>query len=230
MIHLIFGFLITLAIYWSVKWCYRSSHNKALLSPLFLTPIFIVTFLVWNNISYESYYTSAKYLTDTLQPATIALAIPLFKYFEVLKKNAFQIVLSVLFGSIIAISSSAYIAGLFGLNVQMVDSLIPRSVTTPMAMDISQSIGGVPAITAVFVILTGIIGSLIGPVIIKFLRINNCIARGVLLGTSAHASGTTKAFEFGSISGTISSVSMILTGFITIFTAPIMVNFLIKVN
>jgi predicted murein hydrolase (TIGR00659 family) len=221
MANYLLGFLMTVAIYGVTKRVYQSSHNKALLSPLFLTPIFLVSFLLWSNTPYETYNESAKYLTKSLQPATIALSIPLFKYFEVLKKNALQIVVSVLFGSIIAILSSAYIGELFGLNIQMVDSLIPRSVTTPMAMDISQNIGGIPAITAVFVILTGIIGSLIGPFIIKTLKINSCIARGVLLGTSSHASGTTKAFEFGSISGTISSVSMILAGFITIFTAPL---------
>ncbi len=228
MIYHLFGFLITIAIYWIARRTYRSSNNKALLSPLFVTPILLVAFLLWSNIPYESYNTSAKYLTKTLQPATIALAIPLYKYFEVLKKNALQIVISVIFGSIIAISSSAYIAGLFGLNAHIIDSLIPRTVTAPMAMDISQSIGGTPAVTAVFAILTGIIGSLIGPFIIRSLRIKDCIARGVLLGTSSHAAGTTKAFEFGSISGTISSVSMILTGFITIFTAPLLVNYFIK--
>lgn len=225
MIYTVLGFFVTIAIYACTKWLYRSSHNKALLSPLLLAPIFLVIFLLWNKIPYESYNESAKYLTYTLQPATIAFAIPLFKYFKVLKKNALLIVSSVFLGSILAISSSVFIAGLFGLNVQMIDSLIPRSVTTPLAINISESIGGIPAITAVFVILTGIVGSLIGPFIIKTLKIDNCIARGVLLGTSAHASGTTKAFEFGSISGTISSVSMILTGFITIFAAPFMVNF-----
>lgn len=225
MIDVVFGFLITIAIYWSVKWVYRSFNNKALLSPLFLTPIFLVIILLWSNIPYESYNASAKYLSLTLQPATIALAVPLYKYFDVFKKNALQIVLSVLFGTVIAIFSSAILARGLDLNTEMIGSLIPHSVTTPMAMDISQVIGGIPAITAVFVILTGIIGSLIGPTLIKFLRINNCIARGVLLGTSSHASGTTKAFEFGSTSGTISSVSMILTGFITILAAPLIVNF-----
>jgi predicted murein hydrolase (TIGR00659 family) len=228
MIYNLFGFFITIAIYWVTKRFYRSSNNKALLSPLFVTPIFLVVFLLWSNIPYESYSTSAKYLTKTLQPATIALAIPLYKNFSVLKKHASQLLLSVFFGSIIAITSSAYIADLFGLNTHIIDSLIPRTVTAPMAMDISRSIGGTPAITAVFAILTGIIGSLIGPFIIRSLRIKDCIARGVLLGTSSHAAGTTKAFEFGSISGTISSVSMILTGFITIFVAPLMVNFFIK--
>jgi len=228
MIYTVFGFLITITIYWIAKRVYRSSKNKALLSPLLLTPIFLVAFLLWSHIPYESYNTSAQYLTKTLQPATMALAIPLYKHFNVLKKHASQILLSVVFGSLIAISSSAYIAGLLGLNTQMIDSLIPRTVTAPMAMDISQSIGGAPAITAVFAILTGIIGSLIGPFIINSLKIKDCIARGVLLGTSSHAAGTTKAFEFGSISGTISSVSMILTGFITIFAAPLMVNFLAR--
>ncbi|MEA4900932.1 LrgB family protein [Desulfitobacterium sp.] len=226
MIFNVFGFIITIAIYWGAKRIYRSSNNKALLSPLFITPLFLIILLLWSNTPYESYNTSAKYISYALQPATIALAVPLYKYFDLFKKNALPIVLSVLFGTGVALSSSELFAHLFHLDSEMIGSLIPHSVTTPMAMDISQVIGGIPAITAVFVIITGIIGSLIGPTIIKHLKINNCIARGILLGTSAHASGTTKAFEFGTTSGTISSVSMILTGFITIFAAPIMVNLL----
>lgn len=222
----VFGFLITIFIYWSFRWLYRSSNNQALLSPLFLTPIFLVIFLLGSNISYEAYNFSAKYLSYALQPATIALAVPLYKYFDVLKKNAQQIVLSVLFGTLIAITSSALFARWFNLDTEMAISLIPHSVTTPLAMNISQVIGGIPSMTAVFVILTGIIGSLIGPTLIKAFKINNCITRGILLGTSAHASGTTKAFEFGTTSGTISSISMILTGFMTIVAAPFLVNFL----
>ncbi|NMA69041.1 MAG: LrgB family protein [Desulfitobacterium sp.] len=224
MIKGVFGILITILLYIGIRKAYRHFDNKPLLSPLFITPIVLVAILLWQGIPYENYHLSAKYLTNILQPATIALAIPLYKYFELLKKNFAKILISIFFGTIVAITSTAAISGLFNLNGEMANSMIPHSVTASIAIDISQSIGGIPAITAVFVVLTGIIGSIIGPIIIKYLRIENCIARGVLLGTSAHASGTSKAFEFGSISGTISSVSMILTGIFTIFAAPIFVS------
>lgn len=112
------------------------------------------------------------------------------------------------------------IAKVLHLNTQIVDSLIPRSVTTPIAMGVSESIGGIPAITAVFVIMTGLLGSIIGPIIIQLFRIENEIARGVLLGTGAHGAGTSKAFEFSSITGTISSLSMILAALITLLMVP----------
>lgn len=218
------GFIITIVLYSVIRKAYQHFDNNAFLSPLFITPIILVAFLLWKGIPYETYHSSAKHLTTILQPATIALAVPLYKYFEMVKKNIVKILTSILLGTIVAITSTTIIASLFNLNGEMASSMIPHSVTASIAIDISQNIGGIPAITAVFVILTGIIGSIIGPIIIKYLHIDNCIARGVLLGTSAHASGTSKAFEFGSISGTISSVSMILTGIFTIFAAPILVS------
>lgn len=211
--------LLTIAAYWLAKWVYQRKPH-VFLSPLLVTPILLVGILVGTDTSYDNYYAGAKWLTDMLQPATIAFAIPLYKNFAVLKKHASEVVASVLLGSIMAIVSSALFAQWFHLNTRMVDSLAPRSVTTPIAMEVSESIGGIPAITAVFVIITGLLGSIIGPLIIQRLRIQNEIARGVVLGTSAHNAGTSKAFEFSSISGTISSVCMILTALITLLIAP----------
>jgi putative effector of murein hydrolase len=109
----------------------------------------------------------------------------------------------------------------------MVNSLIPRSVTTPIAMNISQIIGGVPNITAVFVIITGLLGTMLGPMIVKWFRIESEVARGVLLGTGAHGTGTSKAFEFSSLTGTISSISMIVSALLTLGIAPILISLLV---
>lgn len=214
-----FCLLLTIVTYWVAKKCYQYKPI-VLLSPLLVTPVLLISFLIGTNIPYESYDSGAKWLTDMLQPATIAFAIPLYKNFAVLKKHAAAVLASVFLGSIMAVLSSVWLAEVLNLNTRMIDSLAPRSVTTPIAMEISQTIGGIPAITAVFVIITGLLGTLIGPAIIQHFRIHNDIARGVVLGTSAHGAGTSKAFEFGSVSGTISSISMILTALISLLVTP----------
>lgn len=217
---ILFSFIITIVLYSGAKICYKRKP-KIYLSPLVTTPIFIVALLVFANIPYDTYNSGAKWLSFMLQPATIGFAVPLYKYRATLKKHAAEIILSVLFGSIIAILSSAWLAELLSVNNELTDSLIPRSVTTPIAMDVSAMLGGIPSATAVFVIITGLLGSLLGPFVIRLFKIENEIARGVLFGTGAHAVGTSKAFEFSSATGTISSLAMILAAIITVCAAPL---------
>ncbi|GGA30698.1 CidB/LrgB family autolysis modulator [Paenibacillus physcomitrellae] len=214
--------LFTLTVYWVCKKVYKSKP-RVYFSPLLVTPIILVGVLLLSKIPYPTYNQGGKLLTDLLQPATIAFAVPLYKYFHVLKKHAVEIVVSVLCGSIAAVISSAFLAKWMHLDASLIHSLVPRSVTTPIAMNVSQVIGGVPNMTAVFVIITGILGTMIGPVILKLFKIESEVARGVLLGTSAHGTGTSKAFEISSLTGTISSISMILAGLITLGIAPVFI-------
>ncbi|MNP58708.1 Inner membrane protein YohK [compost metagenome] len=123
-------------------------------------------------------------------------------------------------------SSSAVLAKWMHLDITLVTSLIPRSVTTPIAMNVSEVIGGIPNITAVFVIITGLMGAMLGPVVMKMFHIENEVARGVLFGTSAHGTGTSKAFELSSLTGTISSISMILAALFTLGAAPMILSLL----
>jgi predicted murein hydrolase (TIGR00659 family) len=210
---------LTVAVYLLAKRIYASSA-KMYASPLIITPLFIISFLLIMGIPYDSYNAGGKWLTDLLQPATIAFAIPLYKNFKVLKKHAAEIAAGVLSGSITAVISSILLAKWLHLSSDLAASLVPRSVTTPIAMNISQSIGGVPSITAVFVIMTGILGTMMGPAVLRLFRIDNEIARGVSLGTAAHGTGTSKAFELSSLTGTISSLSMILMALFSIGVAP----------
>jgi predicted murein hydrolase (TIGR00659 family) len=210
---------LTLLVYLLAKQLYASS-GKMYTSPLIITPVVIIGILLVSGIPYESYNAGGKWLTDLLQPATIAFAIPLHKNFKVLKKHAAEIAAGVLSGTVIAVLSSMLLAKWLHLSGELATSLVPRSVTTPIAMSISQSIGGVPSITAVFVILTGVLGTMMGPSVLRLFRIDNEIARGVSLGTAAHGTGTSKAFEFSSLTGTISSIAMILTALFSIGLAP----------
>ncbi|MNP31428.1 Inner membrane protein YohK [compost metagenome] len=123
--------------------------------------------------------------------------------------------------------SSVYLAKWMHLNSSLVTSIVPRSITTPIAINVSEVIGGVPNITAVFVIITGLLGTIIGPSVLKIFHIDNDVARGILLGTSAHGMGTSKAFELSALSGTISSISMILAALFTLGMAPYMMNMML---
>lgn len=210
---------LTIAVYLLAKRIYTSS-GKMYASPLIITPLLIISFLLMTGNSYESYNAGGKWLSDLLQPATIAFAIPLHKNFKVLKKHAAEIAAGVLTGTVTAVISSMLLAKWLHLSGDLATSLVPRSVTTPIAMSISQSIGGVPSITAVFVILTGVLGTMMGPSVLRLFRIDNEIARGVSLGTAAHGTGTSKAFELSSLTGTISSIAMILTALFSIGLAP----------
>ncbi len=222
----LFYLSLTLGVYYSAKKIYQK-WSKVYLSPLLITPVILVVFLLSVGVPYESYNSGGQWLSDLLQPATVAFAVPLYKHFKVLKKHAVEIIASVLFGSIVAMVSSVFLAKWMHLSNSLVTSLMPRSITTPIAINVSQVIGGVPNITAVFVILTGLFGTIIGPSVLRIFHIDNEVARGVLLGTSAHGMGTSKAFEMSALSGTISSVSMILAALFTLGMAPTMMNILI---
>ncbi|MBA9084735.1 putative murein hydrolase (TIGR00659 family) [Fontibacillus solani] len=217
--------IATLVIYGLSKKLYRV-HPKVYLSPLLITPLIVVAVLMWVKIPYETYYSGGKWLSNLLQPATVAFAVPLYKYYDVLKKHAVEILVSVLSGSVVAMLSSAVLAKWMHLDITLVTSLIPRSVTTPIAMNVSEVIGGIPNITAVFVIITGLMGAMLGPVVMKMFHIENEVARGVLFGTSAHGTGTSKAFELSSLTGTISSISMILAALFTLGAAPMILSLL----
>lgn len=222
MISGLLGFLFTIAVYLVAKRLYR--YKPILLfSPLLFTPIVLVCLLLVTHTAYDTYNAGGKWLAYMLQPATIAFAVPLYKHYPLLKKHAAQILVSVMSGSAVAVLSSAVLALLLHVDKQVMYSLLPRSVTTPIAMNVSQMIGGVPSITAVLVLITGLLGSVIGPYVISYLRIQDDIARGVMLGTSAHGAGTSKAFEIGSVTGTVSSISMILAALLTQLAATVVV-------
>jgi predicted murein hydrolase (TIGR00659 family) len=229
--HMMIGslsLLLTIGIYWGAKWCYQHA-KKIYLTPLLVAPILIVITLLLCNISYNKYEDGGKWLTDLLQPATIAFAIPLYKFYPVLKKHLTEILLSVFIGSTISVLASALIAGSLHLNKSLIHSIIPYSITTPIAMGVSSKIGGIPTITAIFVIITGVTGMILGPIIIRIFKFRSDVAFGVLLGTSSHGAGTSKALELSSSAGAISSVCMILAALISFFVSPLITTYILQI-
>ena len=221
------SFLVTIASYIGAKILYRKC-KKFFLSPLVTCPVALIGLLLSLNISYDVYNIGTQWITDMLQPAMVAFAIPLYKYHKLLKQYALEIFIGVFGGSIIAVLSSVMYGKMFHLNPQLLDSLAPRSVTTPIAIDISQTLGGLPTMTAVFVILTGVIGLVVAPIILKWLPIKHEVSKGLLLGMGAHGAGASKAYEIGSIEGAIASLTIIIAGFITIMIAPLLVPVIVS--
>lgn len=219
--------LITIVIYAAAQFIYKQRKNL-LFSPMLLTPLALITVLSLQNIPYETFNAGTHWLSDLLQPATVAFAIPLYKYFDLLKKHVHAILISVLTGSVLAIITTILLAVLCNIEAEIAASFAPRSITTPFAMAVSETIGGIPNLTANFVIVTGILGSILGPLLIRVFKIESDIAKGVLLGMGAHAVGTSKAFELGDIEGTISCLSMILAAIITVLIGPNLINYTIR--
>ncbi|MTH53466.1 CidB/LrgB family autolysis modulator [Bacillus mangrovi] len=215
LIKLLAAATITYMLYRISKWLYRKT-GFPLLHPLLITPGLLIVLISVSSVSAAQYTEASRLLTYMLGPATAAFAVPIYKHAGLIKRYTREIFFSVTAGSAAAILSSFLFAFWVHLNGDWMISMLPRSITTPIAIEVSKEIGGLPALTTAFVILTGIIGGMIGPAMIKWLPIHTPIAKGLMLGMAAHGVGTAKAMEYGELEGTFSSLSMILAGFITI--------------
>lgn len=207
--------LITYIIYRVSKKAY-TKWPFPLFHPLIMAPAGLILLISMVHVSANQYLDSSRLLTHLLGPATVAFAIPIYKHYSMVKKYIGTILVSITAGSLAAIFSSFGLSELIHLNSDFVISILPRSITTPIAIEVSKEIGGLPALTTVFVILTGVIGGAFGPLVIKGLSIKAPIAKGLALGTAAHGAGTSKALEYGEQEGTFSTLAMIFAAWITL--------------
>ncbi|MBL0388078.1 LrgB family protein [Tumebacillus sp. ITR2] len=221
--YAVLSLIATVLVYLGAKFLHKR-WSYVWFSPLVLGPLLLILLVKGTHVSYASYWSGAQWLSDLLGPATVAFAVPLYKNWAVMKRHAVEIVSSIVAGSLIAVGSTCLYAWLVHLSPMLISSLAPRSVTTPIAMDISSRIGGQASLTAVFVLLTGITGSMLGPWLLKQLALRSSISRGVMLGLSAHGAGTAVAFSVGALEGTISSLSMILTAVVSLGLIPILLT------
>lgn len=199
-------------------------HKKTkfpLFNPLLIAIVIVIGVLVVFKIDYEVYSLGGKFINSFLGPATVVLAVPLYKQLESLKENLWPILIGVFVGSVSSIVSIILLGKVFNLNETLIVSLIPKSVTTPIGVEVSKNLGGIPSVTIVVIVITGIFGAIIVPLVTKYFKIKNKIAIGVSIGTSAHALGTTKAIEMGETEGAMSSLSIGVAGIITVIVAPI---------
>lgn len=220
-----FGIALSIFIYFlSLK--IRSKTKLEFLNPLLISIILIIIFLLSLKIDYETYNSSAKYLSYLLTPATVCLAIPLYKQINLLKKNTKAVIIGISVGVITSLGSIFLMSYLLGLTHAQFVSLLPKSVTTAIGVGISEELGGIPSITIAAIVLTGNLGNLLAVWICKLFKIKEPIAVGLAIGTSSHALGTTKALEIGEVEGAMSSLSIAVAGLLTVIFASVFAMFM----
>lgn len=219
-------FFGTFFIFYLAKMLNRVKFLKKL-PPVIVSAVTIFLLLKFFNITFGEYNTGAKYITRLLGPATIALAYPLIKNEEILTKNKRAIYFGFVFATFVAIFSVAALGFIFHANMPIITSMVPKSVTTPIAVEISKTIGGMPELTACAVVITGILGAVFGNRVLKLLKIKNDIAIGLSVGAASHVMGTSSLAErkqFKQVA--ISTVALIIVAILTAILAPVLVRFI----
>lgn len=220
-----FGMILSLSAYW-IGVQIQKKYRKIFLNPLLISIIIIIAFLLIAGIDYESYQNGAKYLSYFLTPVTVCLAVPLYRQLEVLKKNMAAILISILLGCFAHAGILIGITYLFRFEDTLLYSLMPKSITTAIALGVSAELGGIQGITVIGVMVAGISGAVVGPVLLKWFNINDPIAQGLAMGSASHAIGTSKAVELGEIQAAMSSLAIVITGIMTVVVVPWIVNLL----
>lgn len=222
----IFGFVISI-IAFQIGLFINKKTKKAIFNPLIIAIGLIIILLTYLNIDYEVYNKGGSIITFFLGPATVVLAVPLYKQIERLKSSGVSVLLGIIVGCITSIISIFYLSKMFGLTESVSVSLIPKSVTAAISREISAQIGGIPALTVAVTVLTGITGNVIGPYVCKLFGIRDEVAMGIAMGTASHAIGTAKAMELGEVQGAMGSLAISVAGLITVFLTPWLLQILI---
>jgi predicted murein hydrolase (TIGR00659 family) len=196
--------------------------NPVLMSVLMIAPVLWLT-----QTTYTTYFEGAQFIHFLLGPATVALAVPLWDNRDTIQASIAPIVLALFTGSIVAAGSAILLARAYGLPLEVLLSLAPKSTTAPVALGISEAIGGIPALTAVLVILTGIIGAVTVTPVMNLLRITDWRARGFAVGVAAHGIGTARAFQVNPVAGAYAGIAMALNALLTSLIVPLLVRWLI---
>ncbi|OAT78967.1 CidB/LrgB family autolysis modulator [Mangrovibacter phragmitis] len=191
-----------------------------LLNPLLVSMVVIIPFLLLTGIKYQHYFQGSKMLNDWLQPAVVALAFPLYEQLHQIRARWKSIISICFIGSMVAMITGTSIALLMGATPQIAASILPKSVTTPIAMAVGGSIGGLPAISAVCVIYVGILGAVFGHTLLNAMHITTKASRGLSMGTASHALGTARCAELDFQEGAFSSLALVICGIITSLVAP----------
>lgn len=220
-----FGMFITLLSY-RIGAALKKKLRLPVFNPLLVAIILTILFLSLFRVDYEAYEEGAKYISFLLTPATICLAVPLYEQFELLRKNYRAVLAGILSGVLTSLCSILILARLFRLDHASYVTLLPKSITTAIGMSVSGELGGYVPITVAVIIVTGVIGNMFAETICRVFRIRDPIAKGIAIGTSSHAVGTAKAMEMGAVEGAMSSLSIVVSGILTVIFANIFSQFI----
>lgn len=221
----VFGVGVSILAY-SIGLMVAKRTRLAIMNPLLLAMVVVISILTLLGVDYQTYNKGGAMITFFLGPATVVLAVPLYRQWELLKSNLMPILTGIAVGSIAGVASIIILGRLLDLDAVLIASMVPKSTTTPIAIEISAVLGGNPSLTATFVSITGITGFIAGVRIIDAFGIRNPIAKGIAMGTASHAVGTAKAMEVGEVEGAMSSLSIGVAGIITVFLIPVIMWFL----
>lgn len=219
-----FGVVITIAVFIIATLINRRWPNP-FTTPLFLSTMVIIAILVGCKIPYDSYNSGAKYLTYFLVPVTVCFAVPMYRQLHLLKKHIWSILFAMFLGVIASVVSVCVIVAIFGLGDVIARSLVSISVTTALAIGITQKLGGIVALTVSAVIITGILGASVSDKLCKWMKLKNPISSGLAIGNASHAAGTVKAMEMGHIEGSFSSLAIVISGLMTAVMGPLAIWF-----
>jgi len=216
------GLTVTLVAYVIGDWIYRRAGMHPLLNPVLIAVVALVLLLKATETPYATYFDGAQFVHFLLGPATVALAVPLYFNLGKLKRLWLPLLGGLVAGSLTAAVSAVGIAWLFGGSPQTLASLAPKSVTAPVAMGIAEKLGGLPSLTAILVISTGILGAVLGPTVLNGLRMRDQATRGFALGVTAHGIGTARAFQESEQAGAFSGLAMGLNALVTALLLPVL--------
>lgn len=222
-----FGVVLSLICYWIALWISAKVKNT-LCNPLLVASIMIIAFLCLFGIDYETYDLGASKLTYFLNLSTVCLAVPLYRQFEVLKSNLKAILLGIFAGCTACMITIVGLAAVFSFSPELTASVLPKSITTAIAIGLSEEVGGLSAITVACVVFTGIFGACTASTFFKLFRIEEPVAQGLAAGASAHAIGTSRALELGEIQGAMSSLAIVVTGIMTVIFVPIVMGIFVS--
>lgn len=215
-----FGTFVSLGAYESGLLMKRK-FKLAIFNPLLISIFCVMGILMVLGVDYESYEEGGKYISYLLTPATVCLAVPLYQQLHLLKKNIKAIAAGIVSGVLASLVSVLLLAKLFGLSHEEYVTLLPKSITTAIGMGVSEELGGIVTITVAVIIITGVLGNVIADAVYKIAKIEEPVAKGLALGTSAHAIGTAKAMELGEVEGAMSSLAIAVAGLLTVIAASV---------
>ena len=217
---LFFGAALSLAGY-EVGLLLKKKFKMALFNPLLIAILCVMGMLQFMQVDYKTYNAGGQYISYLLTPATVCLAVPLYRQLTLLRKNLKAVVIGIVSGVLASI-----FAKLFGLSHSEYVTLLPKSITTAIGMGVSEELGGLVTITVAVIIITGVLGNVIAEAVLKVAKIEEPIAKGLALGTSAHAIGTSKAMELGPVEGAMSSLAIAVAGLLTVIAASVFAGFM----
>ena len=204
----------------------RAKLGFAVLNPLLISIILVIAFMVMFRIDYDNYILSARYLSYLLTPATVALAVPLYQQMQLLKDNLLAVMIGVFSGVLTSLVSILLLCLVFHMSHAEYITLLPKSITTAIGMSVVEELGGYTTITVASIIVTGILGNVMAEPVCRLFAIKSPIARGLALGTSAHAIGTAKAMQLGEVEGAMAGLAIVVSGIMTVIGASVFANFL----